>query len=270
MSSAGGSTTVTVRGVDLAVEDAGSGPDLVWGHGLTSSIESEDRLGLFDWQRLRERCRVVRYDARGHGRSTSTPEPHEYAWRSLADDQLALAGALGIDAYVAGGASMGCATALHAAVVAPDRVRALVLVIPPTAWETRAAQTDTYLTMADLVEAGDHATLLQAASLRPPPDPFADDPAWGDRFPELLRTVDPVRLARVFRGAATADLPAPEAIARITVPTLILAWTGDPGHPASTAARLQELIADSELALAATPTAVAGWSDRVERFLAQL
>ena len=257
---------VLIRGCDLAVDHRGSGPDVVWGHGLTSSMASEDDLGLFDFDALRQHHRVLRYDARGHGESGSTDDG--YHWRDLAVDQLALADELGIGEYVAGGASMGCATALHAAVIAPERIRALVLVIPPTAWETRAAQAGTYRTMADLVEAGEHELLLQGAALRPPPDPLADEPRWTERFAELLAAADPVRLARVFRGAATADLPTPEEIAALDVPTLLLAWTGDPGHPASTAARLQELMPHAALALAATPDGLASWTDRVARFLA--
>ncbi len=258
---------VVIRGVDIEYDVAGTGPDVVWGHGLTSSMASEDDLGLFDWSALRSSHRLVRYDARGHGASGSTLEPDDYSWRELAVDQLMLADHLGIGSYVAGGASMGCATALHAAVLAPERIRGLLLVIPPTAWATRAAQVGTYRMMADLVEAGDHDTLLAGAAARPLPDPFADDPRWSDRFPELLATVDPVRLARLFRGAVTADLPEPDAIAAIDAPALILAWTGDPGHPASTAARLQELLPDAELALAASPVGLATWTDRARRFL---
>jgi pimeloyl-ACP methyl ester carboxylesterase len=258
-----------IRGVDLDADVSGSGPDVVWGHGLTSSRAAEDELGLFDWSVIRSRSRVLRYDARGHGRSGSTAEPGDYSWRALAEDQLALVDHLGIGTFVAGGASMGCATALHAAVIAPARVRGLVLVIPPTAWETRAAQTGAYAVMADLVEAGDHATLLAGAEASPSPDPFVDDPRWKARFPELLLREDPARLARIFRGAATADLPAPEEVAAIDVPTLILAWTGDPGHPVTTAARLQELIAGSELVVATTSDGLGTWTDRVRQFLDQ-
>jgi pimeloyl-ACP methyl ester carboxylesterase len=243
---------------------------MIWGHGLTSSMDSEDQLDLFDWDAVRQASRLLRYDARGHGRSSSTDDPTGYSWRALAKDQLALADALDIGTYTAGGASMGCATALHAAVIAPDRVSALVLVIPPTAWSTRAAQTGTYLAMADLVEAGEHELLLQGAALVPPPDPLIDEPAWADRFPEVLANTDPVRLARVFRGAATADLPTEGEIATISVPTLILAWTGDPGHPASTAARLQELMPHAELALASTMHGLAAWTGRVVTFLRSL
>ncbi len=261
-----------VRGVELAHHLAGDDPgatgsDLVWGHGLTSSMASEDELGLFDWAAVRASHRVLRYDARGHGESGSTPAPDDYSWRSLAHDQFALADSLGIDRYVAGGASMGCATALHAAVFAPQRISGLLLVIPPTAWATRAAQTGLYRVMADLVEAGDHDTLLAGAGASPSPDPFVDDPRWRERFPELLATTDPIRLARIFRGAATADLPTADEIASIGVPTLILAWTGDPGHPVQTAARLQELIPHAELRLATTAAGLATWTDHVVDFL---
>lgn len=263
-------STASVRGVDLVYDLRGNGPDLVWGHGLTSSMTAEDEFGLLDWSRLRLGHRVLRYDARGHGGSASSPEPETHHWRELARDQLALADHLGIGRYVAAGASMGSATALHAAVLAPDRLRALVLVVPPTAWSTRAAQTDVYVAMADLVEAGDHATLLRAAATTPPPDPFVDDQRWRERFPEVLRTSDPIELACVLRGAARADLPAPDQVAAIGLPTLILAWTGDPGHPATTAARLQELMPHAELALATTPTGVAAWTERLVAFLGSL
>ena len=69
--------------------------------------------GLLDWNRMRSVARVVRYDARGHGESESTPDPDTYHWRELALDQLALADVLGIERYIAAGASMGCATALR-------------------------------------------------------------------------------------------------------------------------------------------------------------
>lgn len=263
-------TTVEIRGAELVSARWGIGPDLVWGHGLTSSMASEDELGLFDWNHIADAATVLRYDARGHGTSSSTPDLDGYHWRELALDQLALTERLGIDRYVAAGASMGCATALHAAVLVPERIRGLVLVIPPTAWATRAAQAATYTLTADLVERGDHDTLLAGASMTPSPDPFVGDPAWESRFGDLLATVDPVRLARLFRGAAAADLPSEADIAAIGVPTLILAWTGDPGHPASTAGRLQELIGGSELALAATKRGLATWSSRIARFMAEL
>src|SRR5690242_6825837 len=77
--------------------------------------------------------RVVRYDARGHGRSAATGDDADYQWSALAQDMLGVLDALGAETAVLGGASMGTATALHAAVSSPQRVEGLVLVIPPTA-----------------------------------------------------------------------------------------------------------------------------------------
>jgi len=66
-------------------------------------------------------------------------------------------------------------------------------------------------------------------------------------------------LPSLFRGAALSDLPAPEAIARIDVPTTILAWIDDPAHPASTAEALAALMPRSTLTFAPTPEDVETW-----------
>lgn len=260
----------TVRGIGLANEMSGNGPTLVWGHGLSSSIAKEDLFGLLDWPTVRHVANVLRYDARGHGESESTEAAMDYHWRNLALDQLALADALGIGSYIAGGASMGCATALHAALLAPGRVTALLLAIPPTAWESRAAQKGTYEVSASLVESGEIELLVAGARAAPSPDPLAEIPQWKDGTEASLRAADPVRLARIFRGAAVADFPPAEEIAKLQIPTMILAWTGDPGHPMSTADRLVELMPHAELVSASTFEDLVGWTSEATSFLATL
>jgi 3-oxoadipate enol-lactonase len=267
--------TLSIRGARLEMEELGSVDatrwPLIWGHGLSSSRADEDVEPLVDMAVVaRDGRRVVRYDARGHGESESTADLAGYGWDQLALDQLALADTLGIEPYVAGGASMGAATALHAAVRAPERIVGLLLVIPPTAWETRAEQTDMYRQMADVVEARGVEPLVAGAAMLPPPDPYLGRPEVRERRADSLRANDPERLARVFRGAATTDLPDPELVARIDVPSLILAWTGDPGHPVSTAERLHELLPRNETSLASTASELATWTDRVAGFLGAL
>ena len=66
---------VEVRGVELAVTDEGSGPAYFWGHGLSGSMGQDAKFSMFNWARLAESHRVVRWDARGHGESTGTEEP---------------------------------------------------------------------------------------------------------------------------------------------------------------------------------------------------
>ncbi len=262
--------STTVRGVELAVSRSAGRPTLIWGHGLTSHRAHEDATRLIEWDELATALDLVRYDARGHGESGSTPGPDEYGWDELALDQLALADALNIAGYVAGGASMGCGTALWAAVHAPARIQALVLMIPPTAWETRRAQADLWGQAATVLEGRGVEALIAARAALPPPDPFTEDSSWQDRSAANMRAWDPARLARVFRGAGVADLPSREAIAAISVPTLVLAWSGDPGHPVSTAEALGELITGSEVHVARTADDLGRWTTLTRAFLDRL
>ena len=289
------SSTVTVRGIDLSVSDlTPSGGDLtsgddpvtgddpvpgdrssrvpfVWGHGLSSSRDDEDEFAIVETRELARTRRVVRYDAAGHGRSGDLPAPTRGAWSELAHDQLALVDELGLDEMVVGGASMGAATALHVAPLLGRRLRGLVLVIPPTGWATRRAQVDGYEQMARNLDRRTVEPIIAASAGVAPPDPFLDDAETYDaRRAARLRSADPARLAAAFRGAAHADLPSEEEIARIAVPTLILAWSGDPGHPVSTAERLDELITDTQLHVASTADDLAGWTGLVATFLADV
>ena len=241
---------------------------LIWGHGLTTSRRIEDVAPLIDWTSVA--AKMVRYDARGHGEAPSTPDVAEYGWDSLARDQLSLADSLGIEGYVAAGASMGCGTAIHAAVLAPTRVQALVLVIPPTAWETRAGQTAQWNLAADVLEAKGIEPMIANLAALPVPDPFANDPGHLARRADALRSWDTRRLAQVFRGAAVADLPPREAISLLTMPTLILAWTGDPTHPVSTARELAALLPHASLELASTSGDLERWTKLVADFVRDL
>lgn len=237
----------------------------MWGHGLTQSRAIEDHQGLFGWSDVP--ARVLRYDARGHGDSQSTSDLDGYGWAELAQDQLELATCLGLDAYVAAGASMGAATALHAAVAAPERVVGLVLVIPPTAWEARVGQADVYEQGAKVVEGFGVEPVIKAGAAMPPPDPFVDDPEYRARRADGLRSWDPQRLARAMRGATRAQFPERERIAEITCPTLILAWTGDAVHPVATADELARLMPHATKHVASTGDELASWTGRLATFI---
>ncbi len=261
-------STREIRGCEIAYERAGTGTDFVWGHGLTQSRAAEDRQGVFDWSSAP--ATLLRYDARGHGESETTADLDGYRWSELAHDQLALATTLGIDRYVAGGASMGCATALHAAVIAPERVLGLVLVIPPTGWETRADQADVYEQGAKVVDSLGVEPLIKAGAAVAPPDPFVDDADYRTMRAEGLRSWDPQRLAHVMRGAARAQLPERRQVAAIDCPTLILAWSNDAVHPVETADELARLIPHAEHHVAASAADLREWPARVAEFVAAI
>lgn len=253
--------SLSVPHAQLAYDVAGEGPLAVQLHGLTSSRARDARLGLDVCSRARSH-RILRYDARGHGKSTGRPVPGDYRWPNLADDLLKLLEHEAPGRRVHGvGQSMGSATLLHAAVAAPDRFASLVLAIPPTVWASRVGHKVTYLQSADLIERRGvgHFMELTARTTRPP--------AVGSDVPITAPDVKESLLPAVFRGAAATDLPGPEEIATITAPTLMLCWIGDPAHPESSSGLLHDLLPNSRLLLARTPRDVARWPGLVAEHL---
>lgn len=111
---------VEVNGGTLEYDVAGEGPAVVFLHpGLWDRRTWDDQFDVFA-----ERYRVVRFDARGYGRS-SRPEPgFPY---SPVDDLAAVMDAAGVDRSALVGCSVGGATSLEFAVEHQDRTTALVL-----------------------------------------------------------------------------------------------------------------------------------------------
>ncbi len=140
------------RNRKLAVAITGKrGLPFVWGHALQCSMQADEASTIFDWPGLAATAQLIRYDARAHGESCDEHDPQACRWESLARDMWRVAEDCGANTAVLGGASMGCATALHAAMQHPERVLGLVLVIPPTAWELRPRQARAYRIMARVV-----------------------------------------------------------------------------------------------------------------------
>jgi pimeloyl-ACP methyl ester carboxylesterase len=259
-----------VRGVDLAVRESGHGQPFFWGHGLVCSMAQDDDTGLLDWKSLAKSARLVRFDARGHGGSETTLDPEDYRWPELARDLWALVDAFDAPTAVLGGLSMGCATALHAAAALPHRVNGLVLVAPPTAWETRGRQARIYRTLATVIECAGLGPFRCLASL----SRFAPGPPYLSQLQgsmvEHLRRADPRSVVTAFRGAAASDLPPPDALSSVQAPALVLAWRGDPAHPVSTAKKLCEILPNADLRVAGTLEEIHEWSSAIRVFLANL
>ncbi|MGO2862036.1 MAG: alpha/beta fold hydrolase [Brevibacterium sp.] len=229
-----------------------SGQPVVQLHGLTSS-RSRDRLLDLDLGRGLSGTRLLRYDARGHGHSTGRPVPEDYRWSTLADDLLRL-----LDLWFPGervhgvGPSMGAGTLLHAAVREPERFSGFTLLLPPTAWETRADRAYEYLGSATLVEKHGIDTLVADSRAIAQPPASVGHP---DSVPHVREDL----LPSVYRGAALSDLPDRDRIASLTLPTTVLAWIDDPAHPVSTAETLASLMPNATLQVASAPADVRRW-----------
>jgi pimeloyl-ACP methyl ester carboxylesterase len=112
--------------VELAYEIDGSGPPLVWCHGLASCRDGDrDVIEAFS-----ESFTVLSYDARGHGRSSPVYDARDFSYRLLAQDALGMLDHVGWPSAILTGASMGAATLARAACIAPERARALVMARP--------------------------------------------------------------------------------------------------------------------------------------------
>ncbi|MDQ4133845.1 MAG: alpha/beta hydrolase [Actinomycetota bacterium] len=226
----------------------------VWAHGLGSSVAHEDAQGLFDWAPVYQVAKVVRYDARGHGETPAIQfDDRAYRWPAGVDDMLR---AVESGPFVAGGAGMGCATALYTALRAPRRAHGLVLMTPPVAWEARAEEARRYEAAARMVEEHGVAAWLESLG-----DEVA--PSWRESVLAMEEKV----LPGLLRGAAVSDLPTREEVRSIVMPALVLARTGDPGHPVAVAEELADLLVLSELHVADKADSVRAWPGLVRDFL---
>jgi pimeloyl-ACP methyl ester carboxylesterase len=114
--------TATINGIDIRFEDSGGdGPPVLFSHGFLMDHT------MFDEQvaALGSDYRCIRWDERGFG---DTPAPGPFSYWDSAADAIGLLDHLGIDRAVFVGMSQGGFLSLRAALTAPDRVRALVLI----------------------------------------------------------------------------------------------------------------------------------------------
>jgi 3-oxoadipate enol-lactonase len=259
--------------VELAVRSGGKGMPFVWGHSLMGSMRVEDQAALWDWANVERYVEVVRYDARGHGNSDGSYDPDDYCWDRIAADMLEVATSVAADTgqsrFLLGGISMGAATALQAAVQQPEQVAGLVLVLPPTAWETRPRQSAVYRRMAWV------SGLFGAAPYRLLdllPIPVRED----GRNQLMIHTMkglakaNPLHVQAALGGAARSDMPDQGLLRQLQIPTLILAWEDDTAHPVSTAEELSDTLPDVRDLVVCHPGDISEWETALVKFVKQI
>jgi 3-oxoadipate enol-lactonase len=226
----------------LAYEDYGPGPVVVLLHGFPL----DRTIWGAQLTTLGARYRVIAPDLRGHG-ETAAPEGI-YPIDAMADDVLELLDALQLaEPVVLGGLSMGGYVALSLAVRHPERWRGLMLV------NTRSG--------ADAPEAArareELARQVEAAGTA--------EPAVASMLPKLFcestrtRRADAIARvreqmsrtpARAVAGALRGMAQRPDRtgdLARIAVPTLVLAGAEDQLIPLDESRRMAEAIPRAQL-----------------------
>ena len=119
---------IEVSGARFGYDEAGDGPPVVFVH----TTLADRRMWEHQFRALAGTHRVVRFDWRGYGDSDDA-----IGHFARYEDLLGVMDALRIERAVLVGCAMGGAQALEAALVAPDRVRALALIscgLPDYEW----------------------------------------------------------------------------------------------------------------------------------------
>ncbi len=215
-------------GVEFYYEQSGSGPAVVFCHGLSGdSTNIRDLLGELPGYSL------LIWDARGHGRTQPVGPAGAFGFRQFAADLRALLNHLGIQQCVLGGVSMGAGVSVRLALDFPKLVSRLILVRP--AWLDQASPEP----LRALIEVG---TLLE----RHVPDEgcqqFEQSPsgrmlraqeplvaeAFAEQFRKPFAADRAVRLQRIPRDCPISGW---SELRDLTLPLLVVGCRDDYVHP---------------------------------------
>lgn len=242
--------------VDLAVAEAGQGGrPLVLVHGFTGAKEDFtdflDPLAELGWH-------VVAPDQRGHGDSHKPDDEAAYSFAAFADDLLALLDAMGWSSAVALGHSMGGMVLQTAALQAPERFEALVLM--DTSHRALRAD-DALVDLAIGVARAEGMAALMAAqdALDDDASPLgteagrrldAERPGYKEFGQRKLLASSPAMYAAMIKVItdATSGLDRLADLRSLDLPALVIVGDGD-GPFLKPSRRMAEAIPGAELAV---------------------
>jgi pimeloyl-ACP methyl ester carboxylesterase len=214
-------------GVELAGYEFGAGFPVIFQHGLGGDASQVAEV-FPDGPTIRR----LTLECRSQG--ASKPGPFDLlSIKTFADDVLAFAGSRGIEKFVVGGISMGAAIALRIAVIAPERVRGLIISRPAWLWNSAPenmkpfGEVATYLTRADLAAAKDEFERSETGILlaRHAPDNLAS-------LLKFFSVPEPIATAQLLERISV-DGPGVtlEQVRALRMPTLVIAHGFDAVHP---------------------------------------
>jgi 3-oxoadipate enol-lactonase len=196
---------------------------------------------------LSRHFRVLRYEARGHGRpGEQSPAPRgPYSIAELGADVLAMLNARGIERFAYAGVSLGGMTGIWLAANAPERVTALAVCC--------AALTP----MPDAQTWHDRAALVRSQGMEPlaatavprwfTPRFMASCPEQVEAVAAMLKGTNPEGYAGCGEAIAALDLR--PLLPSVTAPTLVVSGAEDVAAPPSTGAYTARNIPGARLAV---------------------
>ena len=229
---------VLVGGQDIAccIEGPPDAPAVLLVHGILTDYRAWNDVA----ERLSGSYRVLRYDLRGHGESGASPAP--YTLEQLADDVAGLLDALKLQRVHLVGSSLGGMIGQQVGIRHGRRLLSLTLANTaavqgaPGAWDERAA-----IARASGVTALEDGMLQRWFT-----------PGFVRRAPQEIARIKAI-MAEVsvegFVGCANAvrDLSQLQLLAKIDVPTLVIAGDEDKATPPEQARQIVDAIAGARL-----------------------
>lgn len=163
-------------------------PVVTFVHGLAASLDAWEGQA----ERLSDRFRVLRYDLRAHGGTTSLDQP--CSRHDLAADLVGLLDVLGIEKTAVVGHSAGGVITQQTAVDFPSRVSALGFI--GTASECNDKTAAWYSKCIDLARGEGGTSVMKAMGMKPDRSPIPDGPGMAPVI-EAMRSlnVDPLTAA---------------------------------------------------------------------------
>lgn len=250
--------------VSIPLTIQGHGEPFIWLHGMLNSVESDSLYSLIDLTKLAESVQVIRYDACGKSIAG------DYQWDSMTNQLAEVVKAGKFDQVIVAGTSMGSVTALHYAVMHPEKVKALILVTPPPAWEKREAVKSVYRKIASKASHGHIPEFLRRLiSITQDPPEFYEKqhPGTRQKLMEYRLAFDARYYPQIYNGGAASDLPLREQLAEIKIPTLIAALPDDENHPLDIAMEINALIPNSVIEVVSSYNDYVSLQEKVKQFL---
>jgi 3-oxoadipate enol-lactonase len=203
--------------VHYALSGAAGAPVVVLSNSLGANFSMWDPQVLA----LESHFRILRYDTRGHGKSSVTPSP--YSVELLARDVLALLDALGLDRVHFCGLSMGGMIGMWLGVNAAERLGKLVL----CSTAAKIGTAETWNARIDAVRTGGMKAVAPAVLER------WFTPEFRARSPQVVSSVRQMLETTPLEGymaccAAVRDADQRETLSSIRAPSLVLMGAHDP------------------------------------------
>ncbi|MER3453908.1 MAG: alpha/beta hydrolase [Acidimicrobiia bacterium] len=229
------------RGVKIHYHESGSGPTVVYLHGLLHRNWMQNR--LFDL--ASKRFRAVAMEFSGHGESDAPKDPSHYSLLEFASEVDALLRHVEVESAVVHGTSLGANVVLEMLVSYPTRLAGAVVEMPVLAGGYPFARV-IFAPLAMALNATAPLVSAVASALSRIPRSNPNLGVFLDIVPK-----DPRQAASVLRGLLEST-PRPDlsCFRGIDVPTLVIGHPRDPLHSFEDAKRLVEALPNGRLLVA--------------------